>query len=97
MDVDTWLVEGVGGGCGRTHGSDGRCGRSRWNTGWHIWLAAQTTVITINVVKMRVMPGDIMMVSTDFVMKVLELINLFSFNFVVPMVLDSVYEKSGPV
>ena len=43
------------------------------------------------------MPGDIMMVSTDFVMKVLKLINLFSFNFVMLMVLDSVYEKSGPV
>ena len=43
------------------------------------------------------MPGDIMMVSTDFVVKAFELIDLFSFNFVVPMVLDSVYEKSGPV
>ena len=51
----------------------------------------------IDVVKMRVMSGDIMMVSTDFVMKALELIDLFSFYFLVVMVLDSVYEKSGPV
>ena len=51
----------------------------------------------IDVVKTRVMSGDIMMVSMDFVMKVLKLIDLFSFYFLVVMVLDSVYEKSGPV
>ena len=83
--------------CGRTHGSDGRCGSSRRNTGWHIWLATQTAIVVINVVETRVISGDIMMVSTDFVMKALELINLFSFYFLMVMVLDSVYEKSGPV
>ena len=51
----------------------------------------------IDVVETSVMSGDIMMVSMDFVMKALELINLFSFYFLVVMVLDSVYEKSGPV
>ena len=73
--------------CGRTSGSDGRCGSSRRNTGWHIWLATQTAIVMIDVVKTRVMSGDIMMVSTDFVMKVLELIDLFSFYFLVAMVL----------
>ena len=48
-------------------------------------------------VETRVMSGDIMMVSMDFLMKALELIDLFSFYFLVVMVLDSVYEKSGPV
>ena len=51
----------------------------------------------IDVVETRVMSGDIMMVSMDFVMKALELIDLFSFYFLMAMVLDSVYEKSGPV
>ena len=81
--------------CGRNIGSDGRCGRSRRNTGWHIWLSAQTAVIVIDVVKNIVASGEIMMVSMDFVVKPLELIDLFGFDFVVAMVFDSVDEKSS--
>ena len=39
--------------------------------------------------------GEIMMVSMDFVVKPLELINLFGFNFVVAMVFNSMDEKSS--
>ena len=42
-----------------------------------------------------VVPGEIMMVSMDFVVKPHELINLFCFDFVVTMVFYSVDEKSG--
>ena len=49
----------------------------------------------IGVVENIVVPGEIMMVSMDFVVKLLELINLFCFDFVVTMVFYSVDEKSG--
>ena len=49
----------------------------------------------IGVVKNIVVPGEIMMVSMDFVVKLLELIDLFCFDFVVTMVFYSVDEKSG--
>ena len=39
-------------------------------------------------------PGEIMMVSTDFVMKALELIDLLGFDFVVAMVFNFVDEES---
>ena len=52
-------------------------------------------VIVIGVVKNIVVPGEIMMVSMDFVVKPLKLINLFCFDFVVTMVFYSVDEKSG--
>ena len=51
--------------CGRnigSGGSSGSCGRA---TGWHSWLSAQTAVL-IDVVKIIVVPGEIMMVSIDF-------------------------------
>ena len=83
--------------CGRNIGRDGRCGRSRRNTGWHIWLATQTAVIVIDVVKKGVTSGDIMMASMDFVVKPLKLIDLFGFYFLVAVVLDFMNEKSGPV
>ena len=83
--------------CGRNIGSDGRCGSSRRNTGWHIWLSAQTAIVVIDIVKGIVMPGEIMVVSMDFVVKALELINLLGFYFVMVMVFNSVDEKSGPV
>ena len=96
-----WGMDPGGGGrcggywCGRDIGSDGRCGSTGCTTGWHIRLAAQTSVIVIDVVKNIVVPGEIMMVSMDFVVKMLELINLFCFDFVVAMVFYSVDEKSG--
>ena len=91
-------MEHGGGGrcwCGRDIGSDGRCGSTGCTTRWHIWLATQTSVIVIDVVKNIVMPGEIMMVSMDFVVKMLELIDLFCFDFVVVMVFYSVDEKPG--
>ena len=78
-----WGMDCGGGGrcggywCGRDIGNDGRCGSARCTTGWHIWLAAQTSVIVIDVVENLVVPGEIMMVSMDFVVKMLELIDLF--------------------
>ena len=83
--------------CGRNVGSGGRCGSSRRNTGWHIWLSAQPAIVVIDVVEGIVMPGEIMMVSMDFVVKVLELIDLLGFYFVMAMVFNSVDEKSSPV
>ena len=47
----------------------------------------------IGVVKNIVVPGEIMMVSMDFVVKPLELIDLFCFDFVVMMVFYSVDES----
>ena len=81
--------------CGRDIGSDGSCGSTRCTTGWLIWLAAQTSVIVIGVVENIVVPGEIMMESMDFVVKMLELIDLFCFDFVMVMVFYSVDEKSG--
>ena len=52
-------------------------------------------VTVIGVVENIVVPAVIMMVSMDFVVKLLELINLFCFDFVVTMVFYSVDEKSG--
>ena len=96
--VDVWLVEGVGGlGVARTLEEMERCGRSRRNTGWHICLAAQTAVVVIYVVEKGVMSGDIMMASMNFVVKPLELIDLFCFYFLMAVVFDSMDEKSGPV
>ena len=43
------------------------------------------------------MSGDIMMASMNFVVKLLELIDLFCFYFLVAVVFDSMDEKSGPV
>ena len=51
----------------------------------------------IDVVERIVTSGEIMMVSMDFVVKALELIDLLGFYFVVAMVFNSVDEKSGPV
>ena len=51
----------------------------------------------IDVVKRAVTSGEIMMASMDFVVKVLKLINLFCFYFVVSVFFDSVDERSGPV
>ena len=96
-----WGMDRGGGGrcggywCGRDIGSDGRCGSTGCITGWHIWLAAQTSVIVIDVVENIVVPGEIMMVSMDFVAKTLKLIDLFCFDFVVAMVFYSEDEKSG--
>ena len=67
---DVVVVEGVeGAGVAGTFGSDGRCGSTGCTTGWHIWLAAQTSVIVIDVVENIVVPGEIMMVSMDFCSK----------------------------
>ena len=49
----------------------------------------------ISVVENIVVSGEIMMVSMDFVVKLLELIDLFCSDFVVTMVFYSVDEKSG--
>ena len=51
----------------------------------------------IGVVKKVVMSVEIMMVSTDFVVKPFKLIDLFSFNFVMSMFFDFVDERSGSV
>ena len=96
-----WGMDRGGGGrcggywCGRDIGSDGRCGSTGCTTGWHIWLATQTSVIVIDVAENIVVPGEIMMVSMDFVVNTLELIDLLCFDFVVAMVFYSVDEKSG--
>ena len=97
--VGGWFAGGRygGPGCGRNIGSDGSCGRSRRNTGWHIWLAAQTAGITISVVEKVVTSVEIMMASLDFVVKSLKLIDLFCFYFLVSLFFDSVDERSGPV
>ena len=81
--------------CGRNIGSDGRCGRSRRTTGWHIWLSAQTAVFMIDVVENLAASGEVMMVSMDFVVKLLKLIDLFGFDFVMAMVFYSVDEDSS--
>ena len=49
----------------------------------------------IDVVKNIVMPGEIMMVSMNFVIKKLKLIDLFGFDFIMAMVFYSVVEGSG--
>ena len=91
-----WL-EGVGGDwCGRNIGSGGSCGSCGRATGWHSWLSAQTAVL-IDVVEIIVVPGEIMMVSIDFVEQPLELIDLFIPDFVMAMVSDFVNEKTGPL
>ena len=51
----------------------------------------------INVVKKLVMSVEIMMASMDFVVKSLELIDMFSFDFVVLMFFNFVDERSGSV
>ena len=81
--------------CGRNIGSGGRCGRSRKTTGWHIWLSAQTADVMINVVENLAISSEIMMVSMDFVVKPLKLIDLFGFDFVMAMVFYSVNEGSS--
>ena len=84
-----WKVWGYW--CGRNIGSNGSCGRCGRTTGWHSWLSAQTAVL-IDVVKIIVMPGEIMMVSTDFIEEPLELIDLLISDFVMVMVFNSVDE-----
>ena len=61
----------------------------------HLAGTAHTSVIVIDVVENIVMPGEIMMASMDFVVKTLELIDLFCFDFVVAMVFYSMDEKPG--
>ena len=82
--------------CGRNIGSGGSCGSCGRATGWHSWLSTQTAVL-IDVVEIIVVPGEIMMVSIDFVEQPLELINLLIPDFVMAMVSDFVNEKPGPL
>ena len=77
-------------GCGRNIGIDGSCGRSRRNTGWHIWLATQTTGIMVDVVETMVVSAEIMMASMSFVIQPFELINLFCFYLLVSVLFDCV-------
>ena len=49
----------------------------------------------IVVVENLAMSGEIMMVSMDFVVKLLELIDLFGFDFIMAMVFYSVDEGSS--
>ena len=79
-------------GCGRNIGSGGSCGRSRRNTGLHIWLATQTTGIIIGVVEMVVMSVEIMMASMSFVIQPFKLINLFCFYLLMSVLFDFVDE-----
>ena len=79
-------------GCGRHIGSGGSCRRSRRKTGWHIWLATQTTGIVISVVKMVVVSVEIMMASISFVIQPFELINLFCFYLLMSVLFDFVDE-----
>ena len=58
-------------------------------------MSTQTAIIVIGVVENIAVPGEIMMVSMDFVVKPLKLIDLFCFDFVVAMVFNSVDENSG--
>ena len=60
-----------------------------------MWVGGLPLVGLSCVVENIVVPGEIMMVSMDFVVKPLELIDLFCFDFVVTMVFYSVDEKSG--
>ena len=62
------------------------------NTGWHDWLSAQTIGIVIDVVKMLVVSGEIMMASISFEIQLLELILLFCFYFVVSVLFDPIDE-----
>ena len=72
--LDTVWLEGVGDWCGRNIGSGGRA------TGWHSWLSTQTAVL-IDVIEIIVVPGEIMMVSIDFVKQLLELIDFVRLTF----------------
>ena len=49
----------------------------------------------INVVENLATSGEVMMVSMDFVVKLLELIDLYGFDFVMVMVFYSVDEDSS--
>ena len=60
-------------------------------------VGTQTAGIVIGVVEKVVTSGEIMMASMDFVVKSLELIDLFSFYFLMLVFFDSVDERSGPV
>ena len=51
----------------------------------------------MDVVEKVVMSGEIMMASMNFVVKLLKLVNLFCFYFLMLMVFNSMDEKSGPV
>ena len=77
-------------GCVRNIGSGGSCGRSRRNTGWHIWLAAQTAGVMIGVVKTVVMSVEVMMASMSFVIQPFELLNLFCFYLLMSVLFDFV-------
>ena len=79
-------------GCGRNIGRAGSCGRSRRNTGWHSWLAAQTAGIMIDVVETVDVSVEIMMASMSFVVKPFELIDLFCFYLLVSVLFDFVDE-----
>ena len=79
-------------GCGTNISRAGSCGRSKRNTGWHIWLATQTAGIVINVVKTVDVSVEIMMASMSFVVKPFELIDLFCFYLLVSVLFDFVDE-----